>query len=513
METDRPWERLQRSQLSRRTFLRTASSASVGAAGIALVGCGGDDDDDAAAAAAAARIAAAEQEAADARAEAEAAAARADTAEDAAAAAAARAEDAEADAAAAEAEAAAAAAASTEEVELGTASMLGIWGGGDELAGFRTMVRPWETATGGRVAFTGTRDLTELLTTRVTGGDPPDIAAPPELGTLRRFAQDGQLVPLADLGLEDEVRSNYPAGFVDLGTVDGTLYAFAMKADTKGTIFYNPKLFEANGWQPLTAASTFDDLLALTDEIRATGLTPWSMGIESGGASGWPATDWVQEIILGMPDGAALNDGLVDGSIPFTDARVKAAWELWGQIALTAGNVVQGGATGINATGFIEASYPPFLNPPEAAMFYLGGFAAGFIADQFPDAVAGEDYDFFPFPGGGVAGGANLVYAFSDDETTRSLMRYLASAPAQQIWVNLGGFNSVHRRISFNRYPDPVSRNLAESLLRTKAFRFDLDDTIGGGFQQAFWVGATEYLSNPDDLDDILAAIEGARGT
>jgi alpha-glucoside transport system substrate-binding protein len=470
-----------------------------------LVGCGDDDDDDDSAADAAARVAAAEQEAADARAEAADADARADSAEADAAAAAARAEDAEADAAAA--------AASAEGADLGTADVLGIWGGGDELARFEAMVRPWESATGGRMAFTGTRDLTELLTTRVAGGDPPDIAAPPELGTLRRFARDGQLVPLADLGLEDEVRSNYPEGFVDLGTVDGTLYAFAMKADTKGTIFYNPKLFADNGWQPLTAASSFDDLLALTDQIRDSGLAPWSMGIESGGASGWPATDWVQEIMLGMPDGAALNDGVVDGSIPFTDARVKEAWERWGEIALSPGNVVQGGATGINATGFVDASFPPFRDPPEAAMFYLGGFAAGFISGQFPDAVAGEDFDFFPFPGGGVAGGANLVYAFNDDETTQSLMQYLASAQAQQIWVNLTGFNSVHKDIDFSRYPDPVSERLARSLLDAQAFRFDLDDTIGGGFQQAFWVGATEYLSNPDDLDDILASIEGARGT
>ncbi len=82
-----------------------------------------------------------------------------------------------------------------------------------------------------------------------------------------------------------------------------------------------------------------------------------------------------------------------------------------------------------------------------------------------------------------------------------------------RIWVNLTGFNSVHADIDFDRYPDPVSRRLAESLLDAQAFRFDLDDTIGGGFQQAFWVGATEYLSNPGDLDDILASIEGARGT
>ena len=146
-------------------------------------------------------------------------------------------------------------------------------------------------------------------------------------------------------------------------------------------------------------------------------------------------------------------------------------------------------------------------------MFYLGGFASGFISDQFPDAVAGEDFDFFPFPGGGVAGGANLVYAFNDSETTKSLMQHLATAEAQQIWVNLGGFNSVHKDIDFSRYPDPVSRSLAKSLLNAKAFRFDLDDTVGGGFQQAFWVGVTSYLANPNDLDDILGSIEAARGT
>ena len=144
-------------------------------------------------------------------------------------------------------------------------------------------LRPWslpgETATGGRLAFTGTRDLTPLLTTRVEGGNPPNIAIPPEVGTLRRFARAGELVPLSACGLEEEVRANCPEGFINLGTVDGTLYAFFMKADTKGTIFYNPKFFAANGYQPLTVDNTFDDLIALTDQIRGDGFTPWSIGV------------------------------------------------------------------------------------------------------------------------------------------------------------------------------------------------------------------------------------------
>ena len=449
MSSSRLGSQFEWQRLSRRRFLQVVGIGSAGLAAAALIGCGDDDDDD---------------------------------------------DD-------------------DDAAGLGSVDVMGVWGGGGELDGFEAMVAPWEDQTGGKMLFTSTRDLVAVLTTRVEGGNPPDIALPPELGTLRDFAEAGELVPLADLDLEEEVRANYPAAFVELGTVDGTLYAFAMKADTKGTIFYNPKLFAENGWQPLTAASSFDDLVALSEQIKATGLTPWSVGVESGGASGWPGTDWVQELILGEPDGAEVNDGVIDGSIPFTDPRVKKAWERFGQLTLTDGYVTQGGADGINATGFVEASFPPFEDPPEAAMFYLGGFAAGFIIDQFPEAVAGEDFDFFPFPGGGVAGGANLVYAFNDSETTQSLMQHLATAEAQQVWVDLGGFNSVHKDIDFSGYPDPVSRSLAESLLNASAFRFDLDDTVSGGFQQAFWVGVTSYLANPGNLDDILASIEAARGT
>ena len=144
-------------------------------------------------------------------------------------------------------------------------------------------------------------------------------------------------------------------------------------------------------------------------------------------------------------------------------------------------------------------------------MVYLGGFASGFITDQFPDAVAGEDFDFFPFPGGGVTGGATIVYAFNDDETTCSFLNYVASAEAQRIWVDGGGFTSVNSQVSLDAYPNVVARAQAEQLAGAEVFRFDLDDAIGGALQLAFFDGVTQYLANPDDLDSILSGIEAAR--
>ncbi|MEX0786239.1 MAG: extracellular solute-binding protein, partial [Dehalococcoidia bacterium] len=402
---------------------------------------------------------------------------------------------------------------------------LGIWGD-EELVSFEAMVAPWESDTGNTMEFTGERGVGALITTRVEGGNPPDVAIPAEMGLFQDLARAGELVPLSSCAapepmagaglqagnLEEYVRANYPPAFIDLGTVDGTLYGFFMKADGKGTIWYNPGFFTDNSLEPLTADSSFDDLLALSQQIADAGTPPWSIGVESAADSGWPGTDWVQAILVNSEGGAEVNDGLIDGSVPFTDPAVVAAWEAFGEIALNEDWVSQGGAEGINATNFVDAIYPPFADPPAAALHHQAGFAAGEITAQFPDAVPGEDYDFFPWPGGAVIGSANVVFAFNDDEATCSFMAWLASSEAQQIWVELGGFTSVNTEISLDSYPDAVTQSAAARLTEAEVFRFDLDDSIGGEVQRAFFAGVTEFLAEPDSLNDILANIEAQRG-
>ena len=79
------------------------------------------------------------------------------------------------------------------------------------------------------------------------------------------------------------------------------------------------------------------------------------------------------------------------------------------------------------------------------------------------------------------------------------------------MWVGRGGFTSVNAQVDISAYPDPIAQAQARQLSEAKVFRFDLDDAIGGELQAAFFVGVTEYLANPGDLDDILANIEAVR--
>ncbi|MDP2949942.1 MAG: ABC transporter substrate-binding protein [Chloroflexota bacterium] len=392
----------------------------------------------------------------------------------------------------------------------GSVSVLGIWGS-EELDSFNAMVAPWQQQTGGSVQFTGSRSITSELTLRVQGGNPPDVAIPAETGLFQQFASQGRLAKLSDCpGLEEAVKADYPQTFLDLGTVDGTLYGFFMKVDSKATVWYDPKTFSANNIQPLSASNSFDDLVSLSDELVTAGLPPQSIGMEAGDASGFPGTDWIQQIVLN-DSGVEVYDGIVDGSIPFTDPRMKDAWEKFGQIALTPGYVAQGSAAAINATNFQDSSYLPFNTPPQAAMVNLGSFTSGFIQAQFPSLVPGEDFNFFTWPGGNITGGANIVYAFNSDPSTCSLLSWLESADAQKIWVARGGFHSVNKNVSLNEYPNDVEKNVAQQLTDAPVFRFDLDDAIGGALQQAYFTGIGQYLANPGQLDSILAQIEAQR--
>ncbi len=391
---------------------------------------------------------------------------------------------------------------------MGTVSVMGVWGG-DELAAFEEVVAGWETATGGTVEFESTRDLSAILRTRVAGGNPPDLAVLPNPALMQEFAVDGELVALGDILDMGMMTSDYSDAWIDLGTVDGNLYGVFVKAATKSTVWYNPAEFEAAGYD---IPETWDELIALSDQIVADGNTPWSIGIESGGATGWPATDWIQEIHL-AEFGPDLHDHWLDHEIPWTHDSIRGAFERFGEIALNEEYVV-GGVDNILATSFEDASFLPFEDQPRAYLYFLGAFTQGFIEGQFPDLEPLVDYDFFKFPmidpefEGSVTGGADVAVMFNDTPESRSLMEYLADGANWEPWARAGGFASPSLSLSLDVYPDEIAAKAAEQLTESAIFRFDVDDLMPAELQSAYFSGIVDYLQDPDDLDAILERLD-----
>ncbi|MGQ9625469.1 MAG: ABC transporter substrate-binding protein [Anaerolineae bacterium] len=387
-----------------------------------------------------------------------------------------------------------------------TVNVLGVWGG-TELENFRAVYEVWEEETGAKVEGEFTRDQIAVLRTRVDAGNPPDIAILPNPGLMVEYAKEGKLVDLGAFLDMERMNEDYAQAWLDTGSYEGKLYGIIFKAANKGTIWYSPKAFKEKGYE---IPKTWEELIALSEKIVEEGGVPWSIATESGDASGWSLTDWIAQIVL-TQSGPEIYDKWVNHEIPWTDPAIKKAFETFGQIATKEGYVLNG-VDGILATNFVNGSYA--IMEGEAYMYYLGDFTQGFIASQYPDAVAGEDYAFFPWPviteeyAGGITGGCDVVVMFNDTPAARSFIKYLSEARAQEIWAAIGGFTSPNKSVSLDVYPNDIARTSAEMLTKASAFRVGAGDLMGGAVQQEFWKQSMEFVKNPEKLDEILAAIE-----
>jgi alpha-glucoside transport system substrate-binding protein len=370
-------------------------------------------------------------------------------------------------------------------------SMLYQWSGVEE-TNLNTVLKPLIDACGIVLKPESTRDQA-LLDTRVKAGTPPDVTF---FNVAQLVQYQDQLKPMDTLGAHKE---NYADFFINPGTVNGKWLGLPVKADVKTIIWYSPANFKALGY---TVPTTWDELNTLVDKMAADGNVPWSMGFESGDATGWTGTDFIQDIML-VQQGPQYVLDVISGKVPYNDAGVKQAYETYGKWA-TDPKYTVGGAKGTVSTSFGDAIFKPFADPPEAMMVKQSGFAGANIAKQFPDLKQGTDYDFFVVPGAqGLQGGADWMMAFSDKPAVKALVAYLSSTEGGANWAKATFGLSPNKGASGN-YTDPALQKLDQALSTTKGFTPDIGDTIPGGFGSAEFKGVTDFV-NGGDLDKILS--------
>jgi alpha-glucoside transport system substrate-binding protein len=359
----------------------------------------------------------------------------------------------------------------------GTLNVLSLWGGSEEEA-FRAVLDHFQETSGITVNYEGVReDYATVLQARLTAGNPPDIAIIPGIGFLRRFALDGSLIPVQDLGVQTEnLGETYPQGFLDAGTVDGTLYALPAKYNSKATVWYRPDLFADAGAEVPT---DWQGLLSTTEALRGN---PDAHGL--GAADDWTLTDWFEIIYLNEA-GPEAYDRLFGPEGDWTDPSVQSAVDRMLEI-LTEQNIA-GSIDAALGRGFVDGIAQVFGPSPEAAMYYEGGFVGGIAMDQVnPDLVIGETIDWFPFPritadADYATFGGDVVGAFTDSDTSRAFMQYIITQEANEVWAGTGAIVSPHRGVGTEAYPNELVVREAEQLANADEIRFDGSDLLPAG--------------------------------
>lgn len=372
---------------------------------------------------------------------------------------------------------------------------------------FDASIADFEERTGIDIQYEGSGDFETLIQVRVDGGDPPDIGGHPQPGLVAGLVDQGAVIdPSAFLGM-DFIERQYAQGWIDDSTLGGQIAGVWYRGNVKSLVWYPKDDFEAAGYDIPT---TWDELIALSDQMVEDGHIPWCIGIESAGATGWVATDWMEDIMLRTQPPEAY-DQWVQGELDFNSDEVKNAAAKMGEIWFNE-DYVLGGSVGILTTPFGDAPTPMFDDEPGCWMHRQASFIPAFFPDS---AEIGENVDFFYFPsidetyGEPVLTAGDIAVMYNDRPEVRAVMAYLSTGESMKGWVEAGGFIAPHQDSSLDWYPSELDRRFAELLLNADVTRFDGSDlmpaAVGAG---SFWSGMVDYVGDPGAVDEVMATID-----
>jgi alpha-glucoside transport system substrate-binding protein len=352
------------------------------------------------------------------------------------------------------------------------------------------------------VSYKSAQDITTVLSTAVEGGNPPDVAALPNPGLMKQYAQRGVIQPV-DFA-EQVVSENYNQDWIDLGTVDGKLYGVFAKGVNKSTVWYNVGAFEAAGVEP---PETWEDFKTVAETLKASGVPAYSIG----GAEGWTLTDLFENIYL-YSAGPEKYDQLINHEIPWTDPSVKEALTMMGEILGDTENLA-GGTTGTLQSDMPTSIKNVYTDPPKAAMVLAGDYAQAVITGE-TNAEPGTNYDVFPFPAitdqRPTLGAGDVVVMFKDSPAAQALLEYLASPDAAEIWASKG-VSSPNKNVAEDAYPDEISQKASSPLATAETFRFDLSDLLPAAFgSDAMFKLLQDFAGNPKNVNGIAQKLEAA---
>ena len=380
---------------------------------------------------------------------------------------------------------------------------------------FEAVLDQFARATGADVRHTGSDAFEQQIMIDAEAGSAPNVAVFPQPGLVCDMAARGFLTPLGD-DTKAWIEENYAAGssWAELGACaapDGgeAFYAFPYWANVKSLVWYVPENFEDAGYE---VPGTMEELQALSEQIVADGETPWCIGLGSGSATGWPATDWVEDLML-RTQPPEVYDGWVSNEIPFDDPRVVAAIDEFGAFARNE-SYVAGGAAATASTDFRDSPKGLFATPPQCYLHRQASFIPAF----FPEGtVVGEDVDFFYFPayaskdlGQPVLGAGTFLGMTKESEAARGLIEFFRTPIAHELFMSIEGegFLTPHTSANVDLYASDTQRAQGQILLDATTFRFDASDLMPGAIGTgAFWTGMVDYVGGAEAAD-VAATIQ-----
>jgi alpha-glucoside transport system substrate-binding protein len=384
---------------------------------------------------------------------------------------------------------------------------------GVEADHFAASLQDFEDATGIEVDYTGSADFVTDLRRRLESGlDAPDIAVVPQPGVVAELVERDLAVEL-DPATVAAIDEHYGERAEEL-TRAGAGYMAPYRISPKSLVWYRPDVFAEHGW---TVPTTLGELAQLVEQIAGmdadgTPMAPWCFTMAAGSATGWAATDWVEDIVL-QTAGSEVYDQWTTGALDWDDAAIRDAMTTFDELVVATGRNA-GGLRSILLVDVTEASEPMFDDPAGCALYKQASFAESW----FPDGTdIGDDVDFFVFPSvtddepASMLVGADGLVQFSDDDRVDQLMTFLVSPDGGRAWAERGGYLSGRTSVDIDTYYSVTDRRFAELLLDGRELRFDASDLLPPEIgADLLWTEISAWVAGASSLDQFVSTIDDA---
>jgi alpha-glucoside transport system substrate-binding protein len=387
-----------------------------------------------------------------------------------------------------------------------------IWASLDQpvIDGFKQQLDPQAKKQGITVTWKKVNNINQLVMTSIQANKAPDIALIPQPGVVADIVKRNKATALDDIVDMNSLKSSMTPGTLEAGTFNDKLYGLLVSMNVKSLIFYNKKAFAQAGYQ---VPKSLDELNALTEQIKSDGGTPWCMGIQdTGGASGWPATDWMEDLVMRYGGGQTYNDW-VSHKVKFDSPSVKQAGDEMEKLLFTSGNV-PGGQKGIANSNWQTVANSMFDAKPGCWMLKQGNFITGFFPKDVQsnlDATVGV-FGFPPATAGGdnpVLGGGDLATLLNDGKSSQAVMKLLSAKDLGTAAAKNGDYISPHKDFDTSLYPNSIVKGAAEVAYNSTQFLFDASDampaSVGAG---SFWKEMVAWTGGDESLDEALKNID-----
>lgn len=327
--------------------------------------------------------------------------------------------------------------------------------------------------------------------------DAPDLVTWNAGNRMREFVELGLFDDVTDVWEAEGLYEKMPA-VVSASSVDGRQYGVPYAYYAWG-FYYRQDLFEQAGITE--TPDTWDEFLEVGAQLNAAGITPVTIGTREL----WPAAGWFDFLNLRI-NGLEFHEQLMNGQVAYTDDRVRAVFDAWGDL--------------VEADFFIE-NHPaysfqealPFMNQGDAAMYLL----APFIVSMFPEDVR-EQVEWFPFPiidpEVGIYEDAptdsfHIPSNATNKEDARLFLAFAAQADVQT--ETAATLDMLPPNINATVSDDRFTQGGFAQLSRADGIMQFYDRDTDPAMARVGMEGFQEFLQNPDRLDNILQRLEAER--